>query len=592
MVRIFFITSLQEITRLKESIGLTKPVSIVSFQPHKDAMCYSFDLTFDEREECANYYVEHISNLVQDDIAWWARAVSEKNEHVSSYYAQLCRYFKIVHLIQQGAASQDWIIIDEIDVGLQLRAFCRSHGYDFIFRKQFVIGLKDFCFSFVKAWGKAFKGLFNIVFRRLIYWMKWQYFFERKLSQKEYDVCFRSWFDQRFLLSDGYDDAYFGSLPNIMKEKNKRILGIAGILEKFTSVIKKMMTLKHWDLIPEEHFMRISDLGFVFRKLFFSGKFKFGEIRFGNLDVSILFHRQMRWVNDVDRAIYNLMRYQSAKRLRMVIMFKKYFQPFENYAWEKMMTAGIKEIDINCVVAGFQHAFVSRNSFKYFPGRVEALLMPLPDQIVSLGKVTYDILEKYGSYPQKIERLVGCALRQKWSAMSRTQKKSGQTILIPLTMVKTETKRIIEFLIGAGVEKSSYNFYLRPHPACQFSSIEQEFGIQVPFNIQVSMGKTLQDDLNYTDVLIYCWSTVAVEALNWGIPVLYLDILKPMYVDPLFQCDHLKFSTDNPSSLLQIIDNIIDIKEEDYLNQKNIAQEYIQNYFYSINENNLNPFLL
>ena len=48
------------------------------------------------------------------------------------------------------------------------------------------------------------------------------------------------------------------------------------------------------------------------------------------------------------------------------------------------------------------------------------------------------------------------------------------------------------------------------------------------------MKKSIIEELSEADGVIYTWTTVAVEALKLGLPVIYLDILTPMYVDPIF----------------------------------------------------------
>jgi len=58
--------------------------------------------------------------------------------------------------------------------------------------------------------------------------------------------------------------------------------------------------------------------------------------------------------------------------------------------------------------------------------------------------------------------------------------------------------------------------------------------------IEVSIGSTLDDDLKEADICMYWGSTVALEALAHGIPLIHFDTGYPMNYDPLFRCPALK----------------------------------------------------
>ena len=91
-------------------------------------------------------------------------------------------------------------------------------------------------------------------------------------------------------------------------------------------------------------------------------------------------------------------------------------------------------------------------------------------------------------------------------------------------------------------------------------------------------------------MVLYTWTTVAAEALRMGLPVIYLDVLSPMRVDPLFECEMLKKSVASPEDLLAAIEGFYNMTDEDFAAQQAGAQGYLKDYFYPVTQENLAPF--
>ena len=81
-----------------------------------------------------------------------------------------------------------------------------------------------------------------------------------------------------------------------------------------------------------------------------------------------------------------------------------------------------------------------------------------------------------------------------------------------------------------------------------FESFQKYIEFKIPNNFIISNEKSIIEELSEADGVIYTWTTVAVEALKLGLPVIYLDILTPMYVDPIFECNALKKMFTNQKS--------------------------------------------
>ena len=101
----------------------------------------------------------------------------------------------------------------------------------------------------------------------------------------------------------------------------------------------------------------------------------------------------------------------------------------------------------------------------------------------------------------------------------------------------------------------------------------------------------MKDDLDESDMVIYWGSTVALEALMLGKPVINFDAGDALSYDPLFECHHLKWTVNKQTHLVEVIEKIYNMSDEEYEHQLKLAREYLGDYFYEITEERLDRFL-
>ncbi len=132
---------------------------------------------------------------------------------------------------------------------------------------------------------------------------------------------------------------------------------------------------------------------------------------------------------------------------------------------------------------------------------------------------------------------------------------------------------------------------IRCHPFAPVISLSKSFGFKLPKNVIVDKSKSVQESLSQVDCVVYTWSTVAVEALKAGVPVMYLDILRPLYVDPLFACVHLKCTVSRPDEMVPTLKELYKMDDETFAAEQQQAQEYLKEYFYPVTEERMEMFL-
>jgi hypothetical protein len=546
----------------------------------------------------AQAYIECIGELSSRhaSLQWWAHPLSEKNEHLSKFFTTLCAYYALLQLIERAPQKVNSLfIVCPREMYIQLRQSFSASTINMRSLDNETANLlqqfKHLCLAYARLFGLFAKIVSRTVYVRFML----SSLINKALNASQSFYVIRTWLDMRFLLGgNDENDAYFGALPAHIRQRYPLML-FAGIISghrKIFSKIRKALKDKKDVIVPEEYFIRMPDM---FRSIgqFFLKKIALSPvILFMNRDISALIAAELKRGFISTSYALNIIRYYLAKRFAKEVNFTAYIQPFENYAWEKTSILGIKTEKPNAQVFGFQHAFISKHSFKYMLGRQERFFVPLPDTIITLGNVTKEILTRLGNHdPDRLK--VGCALRQAYLSSPKKIARNTHSccLLVPLTMVHSESLRILKFLHAAGLPASRFNVIIRPHPAVHWESIVKDLPFDLPQNFKKSTEREVKDDLKKTDIALYTWTTVAIEALKLGRPVIYLDILDPLFVDPLFECNALKKSVKRPEELVPAIQFFYDMDDETYYREQAEAQKYLKDYFYPLNDGNLAAFL-
>lgn len=552
------------------------------------------DMDDKERGICEKEYINNIASLGFEyhSIEWWANPASEKNEHISKHYSNLCLFYRLIKTLKKYAGQDmNVFVVCSTDLFGQLKSYCQNNNINIkSLEKASAVRTAELC-SRLLAVSKIMLSITAILMKKLYVSFKLADRTKEIIDSPGSKYVIRTWLVNGVLIKDGiYQDAYFGRLLEYAGGCGYNVIVLAGIPANYRKAVRDIKCTKQLRGIPEEFFLNYVD--FLRLPFYFNLKVKLKEkVFFNGVDVTLIYEKEI--ANGYFCADYfkNLLRYFIAKKFALAVRFEVYIQTFENYAWEKLTILGIRETGSSGKILGFQHAFVSRNSFKYFPGESEKDIMPLPDRIITRGQITKDIMEKYGHYRPGILK-VGCALRQEYlGSIKPLKRKRFDRVVVPLTMVGYESALIMKFLYASGLADTDIKVIIRCHPAGLFESFKKYIHFNIPDNFIVSNEKSVQEELSATDMVLYTWTTVAVEAMKMGLPVIYLDLLDPMYVDPLFECSSFKRTVRRTAELLSAMKEFYDMSDSEFYHEQEMAQKYLMRDFYPVTEGNLTPFM-
>lgn len=540
------------------------------------------------KERMDKDYLDFIAGLAHADGSkfWWANALSEKNELLSKFYTRLVMLFALDRWLKDHPSDDCIVVCDDgmwesVHSLLIMDRQVSSYGRTV---KRLTKTARHVCRYLVKIVLACWREIYRMVLSRR--YMK----VSQRLDALQEARVIKSWVDHRSYRTGTYQDAYFPDLLNYLQKYQVPSLVLADIIQDFRRRLADIVLDRNNLIVPIEYFLSLMDIGRALIAQWAHRPRLRRRAVFGSLDVTGLVRDEMDECFFSTRFFDNVLYYFKIKGLARRVDMHSFIYTFENYAWEKMCLLALKDSGYNIKTVGFQHAFIAKNSFRYFLGENEFRIVPSPGRILTMGDVTRRILGSYGRWPQNILK-TGCALRQSQTmSASHNAYARSRDILVAFTMTREDSIRILEFIYAAGLEKYPHNIFLRFHPQTPVQEVLKALSFRLPSNFVISQAASLSEDLKRAGVVLYTFTTVGLEALVSGIPAVYLDVNKPLDLDPLFECQYLKERAGRPEELKSKIDRLFGLQETDYTRSLIEARRYLKDYFYPVNDEALALF--
>jgi len=397
-----------------------------------------------------------------------------------------------------------------------------------------------------------------------------------------------------------FTDPYFGRLNRFLKGKlgdGLDIVTIVEFLKDKRACLEKLQRDEGHSVHPASAFLTYKDVLISFISLVWGRMFRPFKVPDGllflNYDISALLRQCFcsgGWSIPLRQYLYFRMGLRLSENLKIVGCAIT----FEGNAWERMLVAGLRENISDIHIAGYQHAVVPSASAGVFPGKYETGHGPLPSGILTTGEVPRKIMLEFGQVPS--ERIaVSCGLKYNYlyekETRIRPRRKLGFTVLVALEGV-WDVLPLIEYVIESASLTPGIKFVLRAHPVLPLPLLLTKFrkNIDVP-NIIRSDGTSLSEDILSSSAVIYWGSTVSLEAVMMGKPVIHFDMEHLTSYDPLLGLSAFKWTVIRQESLGDVIREIEGMPEDLYKVEAEKAKRYAQNYFWPVSESAMMKFL-
>ncbi len=547
-----------------------------------------------DKADFALKYISFISDLSEknNDLLWWAGSIGTRNPFISPLYETLIQYLHIVQEIESKKYDGPEVHLLEENPLLipQLRKYCKENDLRLKItsqnrmRKYKPRYLIYIAVSVLFIW-KTIRRKWNIQ-RQL-----GKVFHQSVKPNNDYCVTRTVVGDRAFNEKGEFIDTYLGNLSSYLQEYVNVVSLCSGALalEKKLSLMKS--NYPSHILIPQEYFLRISDL---FRSIIIPitrrRHFSTG-ITFEGVEVTEIINNC--WTNDIVWHEFqrNLCQYYLIKNLSQRINISHFIHTFENQSWEKMSILALREYSPQTKVIGYQHGGMAPMLFNYILSEKESHFVPLPDLVMTVGEYTKRFLIEHGNYPQDIVKDGGALRYEGMRKQPLKIRTNAKVVFIPLPVSRIGCEKLLDFLIRAFSNHQEYTVLLKEHPVTPIMDILTSSEWQLPSNFRISSSLSLMELLIQCDVLLYFQTTTPIEALLIGIPVIYIDIDRLYDADYVLDDISFKWRVKHPMELINTIDEIFNIDDALFTEIQQEGREYADKYFSAVTDQKVKKFL-
>lgn len=549
------------------------------------------DLLNNFRRGFSEKFINFIADLNKTNrsLFWWALNFTNKNPISTPLCDEVFQVLSIVHLIQNKSIECLLVATNNVHIVKQFSQYAAQHRIKTVDRLSIKIDVRETIMKYTPV------GVVYAFLRMAVCAIYAKLFCPVKPDRNKKQIAVFSILSPKSFDKNGrYCDVYFGKFLDYLCEKGHDFISVViARPREYRKVLQKAwMQEKSLCIFPVEYFLSIKDL----LTCFWQGLIKYfssvqiqGNALIDDVDFAYLVKKNIRRDYRSPFFFDNLRIYHATRSFAKRVSLDKFFYPFENRPFEKMIVLGLKNVS-NANIMGYQHASISLRHTNFLFAEDEYTFTPLPGSIITMGGVTKNILEKYGRFPGNLMKS-GCALRQaRFLGELKPKKDEIKNIFIALATNIEEYVKVIRFLNAVLEGNDFYNIWIRPHPAFSLEEALKLAGT-VKFKFYKADKETLDDCYAWADVVLYVHSTLSIEALARGIPVVNLKIDSSLNPDPLFDFNDFKWIAEDPSWLIPTLRNIGGLNSEEFVQRRQKGAEYASNYFGECTMNVLDSFM-
>ncbi len=522
-------------------------------------------------------------NAARASLTWWAHTTSAKNLLSSPLGNQVLELIALQNLLGSANTTQIGVVgatHGQIEVWRNLANQLKA-------KVQVTDSTRlpeTLRFPFLRILWQFFKTL-----------AIWSVYMRPARAAYGADIIVLTYVDRNFR---GGGDAFFGQLAGHLAKTTAKssvlhLAYIQGPYRRILGALGASREFRYAALFAELH---LSDIGWALAYTLAALKRAYQWPRLpmlDGIDFEPVMRRSLLW--DLVKGGYfqNLLVYRAAVRVGERLAPEHLIYPYENKSLEKMLLLGLYSKASACRTIGYQHTSVTPRHTTLLFARGEAARTPLPNRIVTAGDITLGWLKAYGYYPDGILRS-GPALRQiKRSPHSRRSRANPDKVrvLFALSSSLAELHKAALWLLDAAKEKPSWEFAIRTHPEFPLEYLPENIRCTVEARAMDFSSTSLDENFQWCDVVAYASSTVALEALMAGRPVVCIDLGELLDPDPMIEAAPLRWTAQTPADLIDATIDAISVSRLDFERMQRDAHAFANKYFRSIEPERISAFL-
>jgi hypothetical protein len=530
-------------------------------------------------------FIAELGLRQKNKLHWWASNTAYKSPLVSDFFLLWCYAALFDEVCSQKKRDREnlfLVFVEDCWLYRHLWKRCKENdsSFKFLSRKSVIPELLKLMirgvairgYSLVKA-GQQIWQAKGIVSRKKA---------PNPVSDDKESIYIYSWVRDRFFKENGeFESPYFGRLPRFVSDDGRNVVYIA---ELFLPPALRSRCLNQGDF----KFIFLDDYINLW-SMVRSSLSIFSISSFTGSPLKILLLREIVHEFSSLSFPFEILQYVAFKRCLKEIKQERatIIYPFENQPWDKMLCIAAKELDKDIKLIGYQHSTVSLSLLNYFLGVGECSNMPLPHLIVTNGEYTLNLLRDAGY--GETELVNGGALRYEY--INKIDKGWGRkngaskTILVAMTYSRSLTEELLISLFDAFVDLGGeeIRFVIKFHPEVPLESLR----IQLPAwpAYFQKTDKPIPEILPEVNLVIYSSSTVGLEALLHGVPVVRYCSEHSLDLDPLGAFDETMIRSCSEENLREVILSVLKQGSSYATQQSALSRENINKFLSPVDEN-------
>jgi hypothetical protein len=487
-----------------------------------------------ERRNHFNELISVLSLPHKTNLDWWVQGPASRNTLACPFFHHYCCVYLVDHLVEKGGFEFEEILVGSPVFGELIESFLGDRGV-----KHCVVRCEKDVITIAKKEIKKyllipvlfFKKLFQFVVARLTRKSS------LKLNSAKPIVLIDTYVIPGYVGPERWYGNLWGNLTDEMREETFFVptIVMASLWSMFS--IYNILRLDSRKYLIKEDLLEVGDIVYAFRHGQRLKEVPIKPLSIFGYDISKLVREELETNSDFLTVIESILTYRFIGRLRQSgAKVRLAIDWFEGQVIDKAWNMGLKEYFPEAKRIGCR-PFESFPLFLCaYPISIERDAEVIPDVMAVQGRGTVSTVREF--LPD-LDVMVIPSFKSGfvWEFDKPKSVRGNFTVLVALPISISMSARMISRLSevhsSIDLQDKAIGYIFKPHPTVSIEKIMSELQISIPDVFLFSEEKSFPKMLARADLLITECSSVCLEAMACGIPVVVIENYEGLTYDPI-----------------------------------------------------------